>query len=351
MTTTDRYIVRTFVGSYLVLLLVAVIACIFIDLLINVDEFAENALPMREVLGNLLDYYGSNLPLYYLQLGGVTIAIAASFTFGMLLRNNEMTALVAAGVPLQRLAVPALLGSVALVGLWMASNELVVPSLAHKIARRHDDLSGTRQVAVHCVRDEHDAILSAGELHSREGRLRNVYIIEPPSEARPGVLINADSATYDPARRTWKLDRGVRRVMSPPAGPGDLGAPLQRQPLSEYAFGLAPEQILLRQSAQWAGLMSMRQMNALLQAGNLPNKAAVAKSRDVRFTQPLLAWILMVLVVPFFLTREPANVLVAGGKALVLGGLCFGLTFIAHSIPVDAAYMRWMLNLGSCQAR
>jgi hypothetical protein len=215
-----------------------------------------------------------------------------------------------------------------------------LPRLADKIARHHDDLSGTRVSAVDCVRDDRNAILSASELRAQPGWLKNVYVVEPPSPTTPGSLINADAAYYDPQRHTWRLERGARLLLGGVFAGGELGAPLQRQPLAEYAFTLTPEQILLRQSAQWAGLMSIRQMNALLQGGRLPNKPAVAKSRDIRFVQPLLSWILMILVVPFFLTREPANVLVAGGKALLLGGLCFGFTFVAHSIPVEASYMR-----------
>ena len=123
-------------------------------------------------------------------------------------------------------------------------------------------------------------------------------------------------------------------------GSDELGQSIQWEPLSEYAYGLSPEQILLRQSSQWAELMSIRQMNALLQTRNLPNLPAIAKARDIRFTQPLLMWILMLLAMPFFLTREPGNVLVAGGKALLLTGLCFGFMFMAHSLSGDATTAR-----------
>jgi lipopolysaccharide export LptBFGC system permease protein LptF len=78
--------------------------------------------------------------------------------------------------------------------------------------------------------------------------------------------------------------------------------------------------------------MSIRQMNRLLASRNLPNLPRIARARDIRFTQPLLMWILILLAVPFFLSREPTNVLVAGGKALLLTGLCFGFTFLAHGI-------------------
>lgn len=341
MRTIDRYIGTTFLGSYLILLLIGVGVYIFSDVLFNLDEFTKDrALSAGQVLANMVDYYGCNLPLYYQQLGGILMTIAAAFTFAMLLKNNELTPLVAAGVPLQRLAVPVLLCSVVLVGLWLVNSEVVVPALANKIVRLQGDLSETRQIDVRCVRDDRNAMLTAQELHVQAGVLNGVYIIEPDENGVPRDLIRADAATWDPQRHTWRLDRGARQVMGAAFGDDELGHAIQWNPLAEYPFTLSPEQIRLRQSAQWADLMSFRQMNSLLQSRNLPNLPAVAKARDIRFAQPLLVWILMLLAIPYFLTREPGNVLVAGGKALLLTGFCFACVFLSHSMSGDMAVAR-----------
>jgi lipopolysaccharide export system permease protein len=336
MHTIDRHVTGMFIRSYLVLLLAGIGLYIFADILANLDEFTENTkLSLTGVLLAMWDYYGHNLPLYYSQLGGVMLAIAATFTFAIMLQGNEMTALVAAGVPLQRLAVPVLLASMVGVGLWAANSELIVPQMAHKIARRPDDLSDKRSIEVHCVRDDRGAILSATELHSQQGWLKGVHVIEPDESGQPSYMIRADWAQYDPQRSTWQLTNGARLTMSQVLGDSELGVAVRWEPVQECAFTLAPEQILLRQSAEWADLMSVRQMNELLKSRNLPNLPTISKNRDIRFTQPLLALILILLALPYFLTREPGNVLVAGGKALLLTGSCFAATFIAHSLPPD----------------
>ncbi len=341
MSTIDRYIVGTFLRSYLILLALFIGLYIFADLLANLDEFTEDPeLSTVQVLVNMVDYYGYNLPLYYHQLGGILMTFAGAFTFAILLWNNEMTALVAAGTPLQRLAVPTLVCSVFLVAAWMFNSEVVVPRYADKIARHHDDLAETRTVDVRCVRDDRNAVLTAQRLYARQGRLEGVYIIEPDAEGNPRHLIRADGARYDRDRHTWILARGVRQQMAPAFGEEALGPSIRWEPLDEYRFGLNPDQILLRQSSEWAGLLSIRQMSALLESENLPNRPAVARMRDIRFTQPLLAWILLLLAVPFFLTREPANVLVAGGKALLLTGGCFAFAFMSHSMTTDPAVTR-----------
>lgn len=347
MNTIDRYIARTFLGSYVILLLVGIGLYVFGDILVNLDEVTEHRnLPTAHTLLRIADYHGYRLPLYYSQLGGVAIAIAASFTFAMMLHNNEMTAPVAAGVPLQRLGVPVLACAVILAGLWAVNSEWIVPSYANKIVRRYDELGESRQVEVLCVRDDHNAILSAQELHAQSGWLKGVHIIAPDSEGNPSYLITADTATYDAQRRTWQLgDRGAVLAVGSAFAGGDLGTDLRKEPLAEYAFTLSPEQIRLRQSSQWADLMSIYQMSVLLKSRNLPNLPAIAKALDIRFTQPLLAWILLLLAIPFFLTREPANVFVAGGKALLLAGLCFAFTFMMQSISTEAHYRQLAVAL------
>lgn len=340
MNTIDRYIARTFLSSYLILLIIGVGLYISSDVIVNLDEYTEEGMSALDSLGKIADYHGHRLPLYFQQLGGVMMAIAAGFTFAILLRGNELTPLIASGVPLQRLLVPVMLCSIGLVALWLINTEVVIPRYATQIARRIGDLDDSGAQAVRCVRDDRNAILIADELHARQGFLRGAYIIEPDEQRRPQRLIRADVARFDASRQTWTLERGTRLALEGAFEPDELGAPIRWEPVEEYAFTLSPQQILLRQSAQWSDLMSIRQMNQVLAARNLPNLPTVARSRDVRFISPLIIWVLILLATPFFLTRQPENVVAAGGKALLLTGACFGFTFIAHSLPTDSEYSR-----------
>ena len=68
MSTIDRYLARTFVGSYALLLLVGIGLYVFSDVLVNLDEFTKDrTLSAGAVLLKMLDYYGYNVPLYYQQ--------------------------------------------------------------------------------------------------------------------------------------------------------------------------------------------------------------------------------------------------------------------------------------------
>lgn len=341
MTTIDRYVARTFLSSYAILVLLGAAVYIFSDVVVNLDEYAgESNLTLLGALLKLADYHGYRLPLYFHQLGGVMMAVAAGFTFALMLRSNELAPLVAAGMPLQRLIVPVLFCSLGLVTLWIVNSEVLLPRFAAQIARRYGDLDDMRPAEVRCVRDDRNAILVADELHAREGWLKRVYFVEPDEDRNPAHLIRADAARWDDVRELWVLDRGGRLVMGDIQADEQLGRAMRWEPLDVFAFKLAPDQIVLRQSAQFAELMSISQLNKLLASRGLPNLPAFARARDVRFTQPLVIWVLILLAAPFFLTRRPKHVLAAGGKALLLTGACFGLTFLAQTLPTDADYAR-----------
>ncbi|MGE0482148.1 MAG: LptF/LptG family permease [Phycisphaerae bacterium] len=332
MNTIDRYVARTFLMSYVLLLLAGMGLYVVGDLLVNIDDFtADGAVPAPQALRSMADYYLYNVPLYFSQLGGFALAIAACFTLALMHRNNEMTALVAAGMPLQRLLVPILACAVVLAGAWLANREFVLPEIAHKIARQRSDVQGARTLGVYCIRDDKNNILTALRLYPREGVLARAFVIEPDESGAPARLIEADEAIYDPAARTWRLERG-RRVEMGAAPTEGLGAPIRYEPVAEFPLRLTPEDLVLRQGAEWSELLSLKQMNALVEHGSLANRPTIVMARHVRLTTPLLQLILLVLTATVFVSRAPANVLARGGRALLIGGVFFAIAFMAQSI-------------------
>lgn len=340
----DRYLARNYLTGYFILVLVGMGLYVLLDLLVNLDEFTKEFTSLPRVVSAVFDYYVYNIPLYFSQIAGPMMAVAASFTLAMMLRNNELTALISTGMPLSRLSAPILLCSVALILVWVANRELLLPQVAPKIVRSRDDVAGTKTIGVYCVRDENNAIVTALRLYPREGRMYRLFIIAPDATGRPAQLIEADSAAYDAQRKVWVLERGRKTTMPDPIGEEGLGQRQEYEFIREYPLTMTPEDMVLRQATEWSDLLSTAQMNALVQSRKLPNRAAVVMSRHIRLTQPLLQLILIMLVFPFFLTREPTSVLAAGGRSLLTGGAFFTLAFVAHNVieESNAALIAWM---------
>src|SRR5262245_3968472 len=98
---------------------------IVLDMVINFDELAEvqnrggggGVESTLVLIRGLVDYYFYQSFLIFAHLSGVIPIVAAAFTLIRMQRFNELTASLAAGVPLLRTAMPIILAAVVLNGL------------------------------------------------------------------------------------------------------------------------------------------------------------------------------------------------------------------------------------------
>jgi lipopolysaccharide export LptBFGC system permease protein LptF len=89
-------------------------------------------------------------------LSGIIPVVAASFTLIRLTRFNELTAILAAGVPLLRIAAPIILAAVVLNGLLLLDQELIIPRIIPKLTRSHDEvrMTGAKTFQIRTMRDD-----------------------------------------------------------------------------------------------------------------------------------------------------------------------------------------------------
>ncbi len=337
----DRYLLRSLLVNYLIALGVMLALYVALDLFVNMDEFTEvEGRPVLTVLGNIVSYYGPNLLLYFAQLSGVITLFACLATIARLRRNNELTAVLASGVSLYRVAAPVLAFGLLTTTLLVVDTEALIPSVAHLLARKHDDVDGNHAYEVLFLRDREDALLSAGRFHPMERDLRRLLVLRRNSEGEIVETIEADRATWMPPNEfgmggRWRLERG-RRIVRLPADRAGLGPRDVRhmEIVDEYESNLSPQAIQLRQAEGWIRYLSLGQLERLAEPG-APNRAAVIQTKHGRIAAPIVSMVLLLLGIPFFLDRSPANVLSDAGKCLVTCGLCFAVTFVAQSIRGD----------------
>ena len=92
----DRYIAKSFLTGYLISFGVLIGLRVIIDLFVNLDEFAgRSQVGIWGVAHNILTYYGLNMMLYFRDIAGVIIVVAAAFSLGKMVRCNELVAMIA----------------------------------------------------------------------------------------------------------------------------------------------------------------------------------------------------------------------------------------------------------------
>lgn len=334
--TIDRYILKAFFINYIIALGVLVGLYIILDLFVNLDEFTNiRAVSTLQTFLMIVDFYGHNMFLYFSQLAGVITLVAGCFTLGRLHRTNELTAILATGTSLYRVAAPVLLAGLAMNTLWLIDQEFIIPNIAGKLARKHGDIEGLQTYSIWFMPDpqQDNALVSATMFNPGAEEMRGVIIIQRDENNRMTGMIQADRATWDEERGRWQLKNGLRRRLessNTTAEADDLDA------ITTYTSGLTPKQLALQQSAQWTTFLSLRELNELQAHFKDRGAGEFIKVKHSRLTTVIMNMTLLCLGIPFFLNRERPSVVVQGGKCLLVCGLCYVTMFFFNTVDMSA---------------
>ena len=340
----DRYVVTTFLKNYLLSFLVLVGMYIVLDLIFNIDEFSEikqkatGIEAMITFIGYIADFYFYQIFLYFLHLSGMIAVAAASFTLMRMIRFNELSALLSAGVPLLRVSLPIIIAALFLNGLIWVDQELLIPNLIHKLVRKRDygtDVD-TRSFRIDAMRAEDGAKLFAARYHpntERPPKMEFLSIIEQDENFHPISHIRADSATWDEQGQQWNLENGwVDHNISPQSGKS-----VQSERMYVYKGKITPEEIMLYRSGNFVELLSTQRINELLQrplSYGRENLLRVKHTRGV--TQMTINMILLLLTVSAVLTREPQQLRTAATRAIFLTGALMTAAFASQELAGQA---------------
>lgn len=139
----DRYLLRRFFLTFLV----SMICFIIIFDLVNLVESIGNYLEAGAKAADVFMYYFCFTPFIVVLTCPIATLLASIFSIGMLAKNNELTAMKAAGVSLYRIATTLVGGGMIIaIGLWVFG-EMILPEansrkniiMAEKIERRQSE--------------------------------------------------------------------------------------------------------------------------------------------------------------------------------------------------------------------
>jgi lipopolysaccharide export LptBFGC system permease protein LptF len=273
----DRYIAKNFLCGYFISLFVMIGMFLTIDLFMNLDEFAEllgmedatgHEMTMKDVMLNVVRFYSVRCALWYKDMAGMIIVIAAVFSLTRMTRSNELVAVMASGMSLKRILAPILLLSVLLTGLMVADQEFLIPKYAYELTRDHDELSYENAYDIWFVGDDKGSLFCSQNYDEKTQTLDEPFIImRQPVEGRGDDIyrvtgkIRAASAVYDDERGGWVLTGGQQMLL----GGGDLEMAQGRQsePIDFYPSNLTASDIPIRKREGFKSLLSLRQLTEL----------------------------------------------------------------------------------------
>jgi lipopolysaccharide export LptBFGC system permease protein LptF len=415
MKTLDRYVIRSFLISALLWFLILMSMRIVIDLLVNMDEFAEGGRPIGAVLSHIATYYSYHSLVYFVELGGLILVAAAAFTLARMNHTNELTAILASGVSLYRVVLPMIISAVVLSGLIVADRELLMSRFAPELARSIDDMveDNPTSFQVRLISDSNQVVWFSQRFHLPEESLDEPVAMIRDERARMTHCMSGSRAVWDSrtgrgwlfrdpvlaATRGWPASQGPKRIHSqlPPEQLAEnirLGQPLMdpvydmtieadeivrrndgaelvlrrprftflaadgreqvvfratsaewqravggtersywllEEPWALVLTDLTPEDVTLRQDRRWMEWLSTPELGRLLETQRLPNRHSVQVTRQARFAEPFINILMLLLALPFILSRE-RNI-----KTSV--GMCIGILTLFTAFVYGCRYM------------
>ena len=309
--TLDRYVFSSWIRIFVLTALGFPLVSIVINLTDTLNKLLDRGLTTREILVS----YIYSIPENAFIVMPAAVLFATVFTVGAMGRHSELTAAKAGGVSFHRLMLPIFIAAVFATGLAFVVGEVAPGATARQAEIQKSKQSRpTRSRYNFVYRGDAGWVYTVRSLDVGTRQLKQLLLERQGRGADyPGLIITADSASYDNARRSWRVRNGASRII---AGP-NRQAMFTFHTLRLRALNQSPADLLAEPKApdemRYAELG--RYIDALRRSGNDANKLIVEQALKVAL--PATCLIIALFGAPLAVSAPRAGAAV--GVAISLG--------------------------------
>jgi lipopolysaccharide export system permease protein len=339
------------------------------------DGLAGSLHTLRWGVWLLAEVWLPRLLVLSLYLLGPTLIGAMGFTCAQLVKYREVLAVLAGGQSLWRVARPMLVCAVMVVGSGLVLRETVLPRVATLLPRAERDVARAKMQAMQprgttaataagpqadvaramgtstrdFVLDGQGRLLYVREFDLATSVARGLVVIERDAQGLMQRRISADRATW--TGNAWKLENGraLDRPSMQEASQGSVwaGQRVGSEVVTTLVTDVDPTVLKLRRYESLASNLSTSQLSQVihryLPQQHVPQIArrieSLERTRLARFASAACVLLTFVTCLPFFLRKEPTNMLrqsllcapVAAGGLLAA---TLGVMFVVPGLPV-----------------
>jgi lipopolysaccharide export system permease protein len=333
----DRYVLVLFVKNYLISLTVLIGMYVVLDMVLRFNDIVAvqkqvgggGLASVATTLQDVGSYYFYQCFAIFVQMSGIIPVVAAAFTLMRLSRFNELTAFLAAGVPMLRIAMPIIISACLLNALLIVDEELVLPNMISKLVRKHDEMhqaQGKEYPITAMQVDQHSVLISA-QYDPVTQTMRDMDVVERNESLMPVAHLLASRAKWNAAAHDWDLTDGryIRNLE-----PGQT--PEENLVVPTYNGNVTPDEIELYRGSSSVEFLSTRKINQLIARPKSYGTAGLYKIENLRITQPIMNLVLLGLAIPAVLTFDPKTLKTAATKCLTLIGLAMSSVFLCQQM-------------------
>ena len=329
----DRYIVRLFVGVFMLVLLSGLTIYIVSDLSERVDEIFNNKVPGEVVF----DYYKYlSLHIVY-EISPVVVLVTTLIVFGILSKTNEVTAAKALGVSLYRLAVPAVVVGIAVAGLCGLLQARVLPASNARVAQLKDEIKGRPSVRTYRRADRQWLFGQGRYIYNylrydpQEQSLQRLQVFEFDEEYKLIRRLFSTTAKY--LGEAWLFESGWVRAF-------DRGRDLSYDTFEEPVIDYYPENPNYFESEfKRPDTMTYGELKSYIEevtaSGQLAPELEVELYKKISF--PAISLVMALVALPFSFRLGRQGTLYGIGIGVVLGMVFFAIFAISSTLGETGA--------------
>jgi lipopolysaccharide export system permease protein len=340
--TLDRYVLTSWLRIFILTALGFPIVSILINLTDTLNKLLDRGLTMREIVVSYVYSIPENMALVM----PAAVLFATVFTVGAMGRHSELTAAKAGGQSFHRLILPVIIAAALASGLAFVVGELAPGATARQMEIQKAKASRpTRSRFNFVYRGDAGWIYTIRSLDVASRQLKQLmFEREGTGLAYPGLVVTADSASYDDKAKAWRLRNGASRVI---VGPGRQAMftfrtlrlrALTQTPADLLAEPKAPDEMRYGELGRY--------IEALRRSGNDANKLTV--ERALKVALPATCFIIALFGAPLGVTSPRAGAAIGVAFGLGTTILFLLLTQIMKAVGaggvVDPVVAAWLPN-------
>jgi lipopolysaccharide export system permease protein len=263
-----------------------------------------------------------------------------------MVRNNELVAIMASGVSLKRVIAPIIILAIALTGLLVIDQELILPSISHKLVRGQDAVPGEETYNVWFINDANGSLICSRKFDAKTSTLYEPVILirrQIPGSLvwTPTGWIEAQSATYDTQGQCWRLAGGIYTPIPKLDSAEGRAVDIKRVPIADYHTDLSANDIPIRRKAEFKVLLSSSQLTQLAAEGTkLKDLALLYSQKHFRITDPLMNMVMLLVCLPVLVCRDPKSMKNAIAVSFVITSASLVVCFICKLFATEEFFGR-----------
>lgn len=320
----DNYILKAFVPTFFMCLIIICGIYIIVDLLQKLGEFVDMG---GEAFVTGIRYYTYLFPVIVFQFFPAVTLVTVGIVLVRLAKNREILAMQVAGISLYRILLPVFIVTVFMSFASFGDQEWIIPRFAERLETLQQTSFGNNIKRNLLLDDkENNTLLRIGKYDSRTQNMQSIFILARYENRKKEFTLNANEGRWL-GNNIWLLTKVVKHMYNEQ---GKWIAPVQRIESLEFESTVTP--LDLGKVRLDPSLLNFEQLRELCK--NEPDNPRNSVLFHSRIAYTLTHFVLLLLGIPLVVGFEglSRNLFLRMGLCVFVCGIFYALSFICSNL-------------------